>query len=316
MAHPLVALLLAGGVFALAARDTQAGTAPEGSGAKPRAELRATPIFTSEDRLTLEVSDDAVLDLHAVLEPLDGSLFSRADQFSEFRNLQADCPWTTYRAENIRSWLPTEPVQVGTVWRIDPESFLPLFRQFHPGAEVRLHFRNWATSGAWACLMHMDERMAEVALRVHAEFRLVEGRPGLSGLQGSVWLMPGRFEGSMRIDRTSGTITSFELKICRAPWNAILQVPRNDEAFGILQDFGTIPRMELIGSCNAEKATVKIDSNEGLSLEQALHLLEKDVYAATATNWLDPADALSKAERTGRPIFVTVFLGNFLDESC
>jgi hypothetical protein len=67
---------------------------------------------------------------------------------------------------------PPPSAELGDVWRIETDAFLPLLRQFHAGATGTLHHLNVCAEGAYATLAARNGSTALVVTRVHAEFEL------------------------------------------------------------------------------------------------------------------------------------------------
>ena len=90
-------------------------------------------------------------------------------------NLRAAEPEKQYPTSVFRAFLPPEAVSVGDTWQIEEESVLMLLRQLHPNPNLDMHINAGDSRGLWACLQAYNDEFAEIAFRIHAEFKLEDG---------------------------------------------------------------------------------------------------------------------------------------------
>lgn len=245
---------------------------------------------------------DGEVRLEARLEPLTDTVHGLELQHPDVLVGEPLRRTDRYDVDHFRRLLPPRPVEVGEVWPIDTQAVLPFLRQLLPGATGELHHGSVGAPGAFACLRWADDEAAEIVLRAHAEFALEVGLPPTE-----VWFTPAQFRGRLRLERTSGTLSGFELLLPDAAANVDLNVRVGES---VVADIGRIPRMEL------RTGELPDETRGGLSLAEAEARLARHFYPAAEVEWLPLAAALERAQQEQKLLHVVVMFGSLLDESC
>ena len=244
--------------------------------------------------------------LQAHWDRLTDTTYGFEKDFALVRDLAPAAREATYGPEHFQPLLPPDAVEVGALWRVDAAAALPFLRQLHRGATDTLHYDRGfgiGAPGAWACLCALSADLAEIELRVHADF-LIDGDGGTA----SSWFTPAQFRGRLAIDRRSGRVVAFQLRVPPSRANVDLNMHKKG---GTICDIGSIPRMELIGGTFPE---LPADARrlQG-SVDQKL---ERAFYPFAAIDWLDLAEARKQSLATGKPLHVVLMFGSLPDESC
>lgn len=290
--------------------------------AAPHAPLRAAPQASDAaagqavpqaraSKHTLRVEGGAV-ELDAACEPLTDSVYGFAQRFRWIAALQPVAKRRRYESAQFRPFLPTKPVAVGDVWRVDAKAVLPFLRQLHAGATETLHhgagpLAGISAPGTWACLRAVSDTHAEVLLRAHAEFVLQgDGTMGKSS-----WMTPGQFEGRLWIDRRKREVVAFELALPQRNANVDFNVMSGQGSFSA--DIGRIPRLELKSPAAVERPA-RFASER--SLGDARLRLRRKFYPFARVSWRTLEDAWKHASARGKPMHVIALFGTLDDESC
>jgi len=183
------------------------------------------------------------LELVARWERLTDTAYHFEREYPLIRDLAPAVPTARYEAASFQALLPPQPVAVGELWRVDVDAALPFLRQLHPGATRELHHDRGAgvaAPGGFACLRAIDATHAEVALRLHADFRIAGTGTG----NDSSWFTPAQFRGRLVLDHVRGEVVAFELAVPSASANVDVNVAAKGSVFA---DIGRVPRMEVAG---------------------------------------------------------------------
>lgn len=246
------------------------------------------------------------LELEARWEPLTDTVYGFEKQHPEFGSPAPRAVRERHGVDAFRPFLPSGPVAVGDTWRVDAAAALPFLRQLHAGATMSLHHgeaMGLGVPGAWACLRSLDEKEAEIVLRVHAEFRV----PGSDG-QTRLWITPAQFRGRLRLDRTRGEVRAFELSLPDQSANVDVNVAVDGD---VKADIGRFPQLGVAGGELPGPA-----AGGGLSLQAAEVLLARRFYPLAELEWLELPAALARARETDQPLHIVALFGSLLDESC
>ena len=152
---------------------------------------------TFNNKITLNLDGDAEVSVKGFIAPIEYSSYNFHVEWDTLANLRV--------AEHIsifQAFLPDEPVSVGECWQIEEAGVLELLRQLHTALNLNMDDDSGDSSGLWACLRAYNDRFADIAFRVHAEFKLEDG-----------WLTPSQFAGNLIIDRLDRKITFFEMSV-------------------------------------------------------------------------------------------------------
>lgn len=272
--------------------------------------LCASRTARAQETVPLSLSEFS-LELRASWEPLVDTVYGFEHKYPQLRALAPAAERASYGAERFRPFLPAALVAVGDSWRVEAAAALPFLRQLHPGATHELHHdfgQGLAAHGAWACLRSLDETHAEVLLRVHAEFRHQGDGKG----EPSWWLTPAQFRGRMVIDRRSGQVVAFELRVPEQSANVDVNVSAGE---GFIADIGRIPRMELSGGAFPAPAAPAA-TGTCISEREAEDILARRFYPFAEIEWLDLPAARAESRASGKPLHVLALFGSLTDESC
>ncbi len=267
-----------------------------------------TVATASAQPVALAIKTPFTIELRAEGTPFTDSRYRFAERFPLVRDFRPARATARHDAAVFRALLPDRPVRVGETWRPDPEAAIAFLRQVHPGATASLHHgagaHGIAAPGTVALLRAVDARHAEIALRVHAEFRLDgDGGPGTS------YLTPAQFRGHLVIDRARSVVTHFSLGLPDAPSNVDLNIARGE---GVIADIGRIACLRV--ATDAPRPT--IDATTAIDDATAAQALARAFYPVADIEWLPLPQALARATETGKPLHVVTLFGPLLDESC
>ena len=269
--------------------------------------LAGTLAGPQETRHSLSIGGGS-LELRAKWERVTDTVYRFEQRHALIRDLAAAAELQEHAAESFAVFLPKEPVAVGEPWAVDVAGTLPLLRQLHPGATETLHHdRGFGVTapGGFALLRAVDGTVAEIAIRLHADF-CIDGDPNRDG---SSWFTPAQFRGRLFLDRNDGSVIGFDLSVPDQPANVDLNVAVDG---GGSADIGRVPCMELRGGQTPE---ISADADQ-ISLLKADSILEQLFYPAAEIEWWDLETALEVARERDRPLHVVALFGSLLDESC
>ena len=250
----------------------------------------------------------AGLEVKAHWEPFAESRGKFAETWDELRTLKPAHPTKTYPAEDFQAILPKEGAAVGDVWELDGGRLLPLLKQFHAGATLKLHHDFVAAPGAYACLRARDDRHDEVVFRLHAEIVLSD----------KSFYTPGQFAGRVLFDRATQRVKYFRCHL--PPRNTNVDVNRftpPEKADGppmMVADIGYAPRMELVGGDETLAAGFK--GTEVIEPKEVERRLARRFYPFLDIHWRPWDEAVAESARTGKPLHVVALFGALDDESC
>ena len=240
------------------------------------------------------------IDLKAYWEPMTDAVYG-FDKKPLIRDLRAAEKRKTWRSSDFQPMMPPQSVKTGDVWKVDPERIVPLLKQFHSGAQAKLHHGAVSAPGGWACLSALDQQIAEIRFRVHAEFLL----DGDGDFRTSSWFTPAQFQGRLRIDVNENKVIGFQMGVPLQSANVDINLP-------VGADIGRIPRMEIVGGSFPELPP----GTSRISDENARKRLAQKFYRFAEINWLNLAEARGQSMKTGKPLHVIALFGSLGDESC
>jgi hypothetical protein len=246
----------------------------------------------------LDVTNALLMTAH--WDPIADGTYDLHERFPERLRFQPAVPQREHDAAVLRRFLPPGPVQPGDVWPIPAAAYRPLLAQFDAGVRTQASGFGMRDGGGFACLRALSPDLAEIVVRVHADF-LLDG--------GQVVFAPAQFTGSLFVDRRDQRAVAFALALPPRNSNADLVV---QTVSGGLADIVFVPRMELTGG------TVPggIRWPNEIPLERAQAALARRFYAFAAIDWLPFDRAQDEARRRGRPLHLMVLFGSLDDESC
>lgn len=259
--------------------------------------------------VTLALDDGGSIEVVAHWDRITSSTYGleKDDRIASLAPVDATREVPTSR---FRPLLPTGPVAIGDRWTLNAAELEPILAQLHAGVTTTLHHSSEG-QGAYAVLRAVGDRFAEIAFRVHAEFRLADGRS---------FYTPAQFAGRLRIDRDRRRVAGVRIQVPPRNSNVdvnlfleAVQVPGHDRPFsGFSADIGFVPRLELVGG--------DADGDEPWTEEIAPAVAERRLaeafYGFLAVDWLPFADAVARSRETGKPLHVVALFGVLDDESC
>ena len=209
-----------------------------------------------------------------------------------------------WKNESLRSILPPDSKAVGATFPVRVDAFLPFLQQIHAGARETVNHMI-TNPGAFGCVLERGESTLDVLYRVHAGFELAAKR---------AWMAPAQFEGRLVLDRRSGEVRHFSLRLPPTRPNADLNVARGE---GFIADIGSIPKME-VATSTPRAADAAGDEHDGddENVQRARDSLQRAFYPFAAIDWLPMQEGLERAFDEDRPLHVVILFGALADESC
>ena len=281
------------------------------------------------ERFQPVVAEEGRLELEAAWEPCRGSLYGLFDRTPALRAPRVAVERASYEAAAFEPLLPTEPVALGELWKVDAGAALHFLRQLHPGATSNASFFGGEVPGTWAMLRAVGTEAYEILLRTHASFEL----------DGGVIYKPAQFEGRLVVGRESGELFSFSFALPSRDTNVDVNVPLEERrppardgreheepkgegsdevahtppAFVPMQaDIGWVPRMELASS----HASEPIEWTHEVPDEKARLALRRAFYRFAALDWLPFEEAVLAAREEQKPLHLVLMFGCLDDDSC
>lgn len=258
---------------------------------------------TLTDKITLNLDGDAEISVKAFIAPIAHTLSNFHVEWDALANLRVAEPEKQYPASVFQSFLPENSVSVGDCWQIEKSSVLELLRQLHPNPNLDLDrdINAEDSLGLWACLRAYNSSFADIAFRIHAEFKLEDG-----------WFTPSQFTGNLTIDRSKEQVVFFKMFVPEGTVNFDVNWHEDKEVSYSITDAGFCSQMELRAGTEdiAEMTAVSITQEEA---ERALILR---LYESEQINWMAPDQALAAAQTQQKPLHVISIDGPLADESC
>ena len=249
---------------------------------------------SQSNRITLNLISDAEVPVKGYIAPIEYTQYNFHQEWDELTNLKVTETEKQHPTSTFQAFLPTEPVSVGDCWEIQ-DSVLDLLSQLHPNPNLKMHINNGDSLGLWACLRAYNDSFADIAFRIHAEFRFEKG-----------WFTPAQFAGNLIINRITENVMYFHMHV---PQNT-LNFDVNWDDVGT--DIGYCPQMEL----NAGTRPSNIDYTESISQEDVERTLILRFYNAMQINWVSLDEALEMARAQQKPIHAVSIDGPLTDEAC
>ena len=158
-----------------------------------------------------------------------------------------------------------------------------------------MHIDSSDSSGLWACLRAYSDRFADIAFRIHAEFKLDGG-----------WFTPSQFKGNLIIDRIEDKIAFFKMYVPEGTVNFDLNWDSADAGF--------CSQMEL--TTGMQDVVQNTEFAASITQEEAERALILCFYKSEEINWVSPFDAVEMAYEQGKLIHVISIDGPLANESC
>ena len=258
---------------------------------------------TLPNKIALNLDSNAEVSVKAFIAPIEHTLSNFHVEWDTLANLRVAEPEKQHHVSIFRAFLPDKPVSVGECWQIEEDGVLALLRQLHTALNLSMDDDSGDASGLWACLRAYNERFADIAFRVHAEFKLEDG-----------WLMPSQFAGNLIIDRLEGRVAFLEMSVPAGTVNLDIGWKEDKEASYSITDAGFCSQMEL--RVGTQDVAQNIEFIAAITQEEAKRALAERFYKSEQINWVPPDQALALAAAEVKLIHVISIDGPLVDESC
>ena len=255
------------------------------------------------NKITLNLDDTSEVLVKGFIAPIgDAMSESSFKEWDELVNLRAAEPEKRYPASVFHAFLPDEPVSIGESWKVEAEGALTLLRQLHPNPSLDMHINSGDSYGLWACLRAYNDKFADIAFRIHAEFKLEDG-----------WFTPSQFAGHLVIDRIEEKVAFFEMYVPDGPINFDVNWKRHKDASHSIVA-GGFCQMEL--RAGTQDLLKNVEFTASILQETAEHALIQRFYKSQQINWVPPEQVLEMVETQQKPIHAISIDGPLMDESC
>ena len=252
---------------------------------------------TSPNKITLNLGSDAEVNVKAFIAPIEHTINNFHVEWDALANLRVAEPEKDHPTSIFQSFLPTQSVSVGECWRIQEDGVTELLQQLHPNPNLDISINASDSCGLWACLRAYNDQFADIAFRIHAEFKFEDGR-----------FTPSQFTGHLVVDRIGEKVAFFEMYVPEGPinfdvdWNSII-------------DSGLCTQMELrVGTQNPVRDAEF--AGDFITQEETERILIQRFYKSEQINWVPPEQALEIAQAQQKPIHVISIDGPLADEAC
>ena len=261
-------------------------------------QLNVNEDLTQNKTITLNLDGASEVLVKGFIAPIEYTQYSFQVRWDELANLRVAEPEKRYPASIFRTFLPTEAVSVGELWKIEEEGVLELLRQLHPKPNLDISINSGDSRGVWACLRAYNDKYAEIVFRIHAEFILEDGR-----------FTPSQFAGHLVIDRIREKVVAFKMSVPEGVLN--FDVGRDSTR---TIDVGFCPQIEL--RAEIQETSPDIEFVESITQEAAERKMILRFYKSQQINWVSLEEALEIAPAQGKPVHVVSIDGPLADESC
>ena len=258
---------------------------------------------TSPNKITLNLDRDAEVSVKAFIAPIEHTLSHFHIEWEALANLRVAEPEKQHSVSVFQSFHPKKSISVGECWQIQESGVLALLRQLHTALNLNMDDDSGDSSRLWACLRAYNDRFADIAFRVHAEFKLEDG-----------WLTPSQFAGNLIIDRLEGKIAFFEMSVPAGTVNLDIGWKEDKEASYSITDAGFCSQMQL--RVGARDVAQNIEFSTSITQEEAERVLAGRFYKSERINWVSPYQAVEMAEEQVKLIHAISIDGPLADESC
>ena len=261
-------------------------------------QLNADDPSTINNKITLNLDGTPEISVKGFIAPIEYTQYGFHVEWDELANLRVAEPEKQYPASVFRTFLPSEAVSAGALWKIGEGGVLELLRQLHPKPNLDISINSGDSRGLWACLRAYNDKYAEIVFRIHAEFILEDGR-----------FTPSQFAGHLVIDRIKEKVASFKMHVPEGVLN--FDVGRNSTS---TIDVGFCPQMEL--RAESQEVVPDTDFIESITQEAAERKLILLFYKSQQINWVSLEEALEMAPAQQKPVHVVSIDGPLADEAC
>ena len=258
---------------------------------------------TNPNKITLNLDSETEVSVKGFIAPIEHTLSHFHIEWEALANLRVAEPEKQHSVSVFQSFLPKKSVSVGECWQIQESGVLTLLRQLHTALNLNMDDDSGDSSGLWACLRAYNDRFADIAFRVHAEFKLEDG-----------WLTPSQFAGNLIIDRLEGKIAFFEMSVPEGTVNLDIGWKEDKDISYSITDAGFCSQMQL--RAGARDVAQNIEFVAAITSEAAERTLAGRFYKSEQINWVSPYQAVEMAEEQVKLIHAISIDGPLADESC
>ena len=259
---------------------------------------------TSPNKITLNLDRDAEVSVKAFIAPIEHTLSHFHIEWPALANLRVAEPEKRYPVSIFPVFSPKgNRFQSVNAGRLKKQGVLALLRQLHTALNLNMDDDSGDSSGQWTCLRAYNDRFADIAFRVHAEFKLEDG-----------WLTPSQFAGNLIIDRLEGKIAFFEMSVPAGTVNLDIGWKEDKEASYSITDAGFCSQMQL--RAGTRDVVQNIEFSTSITQEEAERVLAERFYKSEQINWVSPYQAVEMAEAQVKLIHAISIDGPLADESC
>ena len=145
---------------------------------------------STSNPITLKLDREAEVNVKGFIAPIEHTINNFHVEWDALANLRVAEPEKYHSTSVFQSFLPTQSVSVGECWRIQEEGVTELLQQLHPNPNLDISINASDSCGLWACLRASNDQFADIVFRIHAEFKLENGR-----------FTPSQFTGHLVVDR-------------------------------------------------------------------------------------------------------------------
>ncbi len=258
---------------------------------------------TLPNKIILSVDGNETVSVKGFIAPIEYTLSHFHVEWDALANLRVAEPEKDYPVSVFQSFLPSESVSVGECWQVHEIGVMHLLRQLNPEPNLDMDMDNGDSNGLWACLRAYSDRYANIAFRVHADFKLKDGL-----------FTPSQFTGHLIIDRIENTIEFFRMYVPEGTVNFDVNWQENKNDPYTITDAGYCSKMELC--TDNENVVQDTEYTESITQEDAERALILCFYKSQRINWESPFDAVEMAYRKGKLLHVISIDGPLADEAC
>lgn len=258
---------------------------------------------TLSNEITINLAGDADVSVKAFIAPIEHTLSNFHVEWEALANLRVAEPEKRQPISIFQSFLPTGSVSVGECWQIEETGVMELLRQLNPNPNLDMHLDSGDSRSLWGCLRAYNDQFADIAFRVHAEFKLEDG-----------WLTPSQFAGNLVIDRLEGKIAFLEMSVPAGTVNLDIGWKEDKAASYSITDAGFCSQMQL--RAGVRDVTQNIEFSTFITQEEVERTLAGRFYKSEQINWVSPYQAVEMAEKQVKLIHAISIDGPLADESC
>ena len=254
------------------------------------------------NKITLNLEGDAGVVVKGLIAPIAYTEHDFHIKWDALANLRVAEREKQYLASVFQSFLPSESVSVGELWQIEEAGVLALLGQLHPDPDINVG----NARGLWACLRAYNDKIADIAFRIHAKFDLAEGH-----------FTPSQFAGNLIIDRIEEKIVFFQMHIPDGTLNFNVVQRRNETYKGrplYSTDIGFCPQMEL--RAGTQDVLQDTEFTKIITQAEAERTLALRFYKFQQVNWVSLEEASEMAQAQQKPIHAISIDGPLADEAC